>query len=261
MKLVAENLSFAYDEASCLWENVNFTLQKGEILSIMGGNGCGKSTLIRCLIGFIKPKTGNVYLETEHGEKYDIFHNPQEFTRLIGYVPQIQNTAYSFMVRDYIVMGRAPHLGVFEKPTAEDYEKADAIMQELNIYDIRFRSFNTLSGGQQRQAIIARAIIQEPEIIIMDEPTNHLDYGNQYRVIEMVQKLSQRGISVLLTTHMPDHAMYLQGTVGMILDKRFQCGPADNIITEENLQKLYKLRVRLVELPELGRKICLAENS
>lgn len=261
MKLVVKDLAFSYDGEKPLWDKVSFEVKPGDIFSIMGANGCGKSTLIRCLIGFLKPFKGTVNLIEEDGTCFDPFKEPQEFTKRIGYVPQMQNTAYAFSVRDYVVMGRAPHMGLFQKPGKYDYELTDNILKEMHIYDIKDRSFNTLSGGQQRQAVIARAIVQEPEIVILDEPANHLDYGNQYRVVEMIQRLAERGIAVILTTHAPDHALHFNKTVGVMLKQNFTVGQAQEIITEKLLMELYNMHVRIVELPELQRKICVAEHS
>lgn len=161
MKLIVNNLAFAYNEQSPLWQNVSFTLNKGEVMTILGSNGIGKTTLLRTLIGFFKPLAGgSVRLVTDEGDEYTPYENQKEFTAQIGYVPQVQNTAYSFLVRDYVVMGRAPHLGVFTKPKQKDYDMTDEVLNDLGIYHLRNRSFNTLSGGQQRQAVIARAIVQ-----------------------------------------------------------------------------------------------------
>lgn len=257
MKLNAENLSYGFEDTNLLWKDVSFSVGKGEIFAILGGNGCGKSTLIRCIIGFYKPFTGNVTIE-DKGETLSALEDGGAFTRRIGYVPQIQNTAYSFSVRDYVVMGRAPHLGLFQKPGREDYERTDELLNEMGIYDIRDRSFNLLSGGQQRQAVIARAIIQDPEMIIMDEPTNHLDYGNQFRVIQMIEKLADKGMSVLFTTHTPDHVLYLGSRAGIIMDHKMVVGNAKDVITEENLQTIYHIPVHMVYLKEFNRTVCVA---
>lgn len=245
MKLIVNNLAFAYNEQSPLWQNVSFTLNKGEIMTILGSNGIGKTTLLRTLIGFYKPLAGgDVRLITDEGDEYTPYENQKEFTEQIGYVPQVQNTAYSFLVRDYVVMGRAPHLGVFTKP-------------KLGIYHLRNRSFNTLSGGQQRQAVIARAIVQQPQLVIMDEPTNHLDYGNQFRVLQMVQKLSQRGIAVILTTHMPDQAFYLGSKTAILKPDGLEVGDVHDVLTELALEEIYKLKIKLLYLPEQQRTICI----
>jgi len=260
MKLSAEHLTFAYKNSPPLWQDVSLSVGRGEIFSILGANGAGKSTLLRCLIGFLQPASGRVRLED--GEKiYDASENPREFTVRIGYVPQLQITAYSFLVRDYVVMGRSPHLGLFSHPAARDYELADEIMEKMGIYEIRRHPFNTLSGGQQRQAVIARAIIQDPELIIMDEPTNHLDYGNQFRVLEMIERLAAGGISVILTTHMPDQALYLGGKAGILLYGKFQMGKADEILTEEILSSIYQVKIRLFHAPNISRTLCVAESQ
>ncbi len=261
MKLVVKDLAFGYQNKAPLWMNVNFTINPGDIFAIMGANGCGKSTLIRCIIGFLKPQSGSVQIIEDDGMVYASETDTAEFTKRIGYVPQMQDTAYAFTVRDFIVMGRAPHLGLMQKPSKNDFQMVDDIMEEMGIAQLADHAFNTLSGGQQRQAVIARAIIQEPELIIMDEPVNHLDFGNQFRVIEMIEKLAQRGIAVIFTTHAPDHALYFKQNVGAMLDGQLQVGPADDIITEDLLSKLYNLHVRILRVPNSERKMCLAERS
>ena len=260
MKLTAENLSYGYEDTNLLWKDVSFSVGKGEIFSIIGGNGCGKSTLLRCIIGFYRPFTGKVTLE-DGGETFSALEDGGAFTKRIGYVPQIQNTAYSFSVRDYVVMGRAPHLGLFQKPGKEDYERTDDLLNEMGIYDIRDRSFNLLSGGQQRQAVIARAIIQDPEMIIMDEPTNHLDYGNQFRVIQMIEKLADRGMPILFTTHTPDHVLYLGSRAGIIMNHTMIVGKAKDVITEKNLETIYHIPVHMVYLPQFSRTVCVAGEN
>lgn len=257
MKLSVENISFSYKNQKPLWQNVSFSVEKGTIFSVLGANGAGKSTLLRCLIGFLHPVSGHVFLDLGT-QRYSASDHAGEFTARIGYVPQLQNTVYSFTVEDYVTMGRAPHLGVFGRPGRSDYELAEEVMHEIGIYEERHRSFNTLSGGQQRQAVIARAIIQQPDIIVMDEPTNHLDYGNQFRILEMVEKLADQGISVLLTTHMPDQALYLGGTTGILSDHTLHVGAAGTIITEELLEHIYRVKIRLVHLPAVNRTVCVA---
>ncbi len=257
MKLSVNKLAFAYHEQEPLWQNVSFTLNQGEVLTILGSNGIGKTTLLRTLIGFFKPLQGEVCLVTDAGDAYNPQEQLKEFTEQIGYVPQVQNTAYSFLVRDYVVMGRAPHLGVFAKPGKDDYALTDEVLDELGIYHLRDRSFNTLSGGQQRQAVIARAIVQQPQLVIMEEPTNHLDYGNQFRVLKMVQKLAEKGIAVILTTHMPDQAFYLGGKTAILRPQGLEVGAVREILTESALEEIYKLKIKLLDLPEQGRTICI----
>lgn len=256
MKLEVKNLSFGYQKGQHLWENVSFTVKKGEIFSILGANGAGKSTLLRSIIGFLHPETGSVFFEDEEGNRYDAFEAGSDFTSHIGYVPQMQDNAYSFALKDYVLLGCASHLGLFQSPSKEDEDKADAVMAEMGIYDRRDQPFNTLSGGQQRQAVIARAILQQPDMIVMDEPTNHLDYGNQYRGIQMIEKLAERGIAVILTTHMPDHALYLGDHTGLLIHHQLLCGKTKEVINEMHLSDMYKIPVKMVYVKEAKRVFC-----
>lgn len=257
MKLEVKNLSFGYRKDKKLWDHVSFIVEKGDIFSILGANGAGKSTLLRSLIGFLKPESGSVHFIDEEGKSYDAFESGSGFTQHIGYVPQMQDNAYSFALKDYILMGRAPHLGFFQSPSKEDEDKAEDIMAEMGLYERRNQPFHTLSGGQQRQALIARAILQNPDMIVMDEPTNHLDYGNQYRVIQMIEKLADRGMAILLTTHMPDHALYLGKKTGLLIHQTLLCGESHQVITEERLTEIYHIPVKMIYVEQGKRIICL----
>lgn len=256
MKLCVEDLAFSYGGEANLWEQISFTVSQGEILSIMGANGCGKSTLLNSMIGFLKPQQGRVYID-DAGKCLDAHKNSKEFTEKIGYVPQLSDAAYSFAVKDYILMGRAPHIGVFQEPGASDRELTDEVMEEMGIYEIRNRPFNTLSGGQQRQTVIARAIVQEPDIIIMDEPANHLDYGNQFRVIEMIQHLAEKGMTVILTTHRPEQALYLGQKAGVLVGGTLHVGPTKEVITEKALEEMYHIKIRLSYMEDMDRYVCI----
>lgn len=257
MKLAVENISFAYQNQIPLWQNVSLTLNEGEIMTILGANGIGKTTMLRVLTGFFRSTEGGSIKLIDDGKEYNPVYNLRKFTEKIGYVPQVQNTAYSFQVRDYVVMGRAPHIGLFKQPAKKDYELADEVLQDLGIYHLRYRFFNTLSGGQQRQAAIARAIAQQTQLIIMDEPTNHLDYGNQFRVLKLVQKLAAKGIAVMLTTHMPEQAFYLNGKTAVLRTSGLQIGNVNEVLTEETLEEIYHLKIKLFRLKNTDRTICI----
>lgn len=257
MKLEVKNLSFGYRREKPLWDHVSFSVEKGDVFSILGANGAGKSTLLRSLIGFLHPQEGSVHFIDDEGKRCDAFQKGSGFTRHIGYVPQMQDTAYSFALKDYVLLGRAPHLGMFQSPSRADEEQVEAVMAEMGIYEQRNQPFHTLSGGQQRQAVIARAILQEPDMIVMDEPTNHLDYGNQYRVMQMIERLADKGLAILLTTHMPDHALYLGKKTGLLLHHTLVCGDSQEVINEENLAEIYHIPVKMMYIQEAKRIICL----
>lgn len=180
----------------------------------------------------------------------------------MGYVPQNHVPAYAYSVRDFVVMGRAPYLGTFQQPSEEDYALTDQVLEEMGMSELAFRPYTNISGGERQQAVIARAIVQQPELILFDEPTNHLDYGNQLNMIQMIRRLADKGYSIILTTHMPDHAIILNGKVGVLSpDGSFCCGSTEELMQEELLCRLYHSPLRIVYVKEVGRKVCIADAS
>lgn len=238
--LEVKNAGFSYVGASPVFEGITFDLKKGEILTILGANGAGKSTLLHCISGFQKLEHGSVYLKGQNLEHL----KGKKLARIMGFVPQTQTRTFDFPVREYIVMGRAPYLGYGQSPSAADYQMADRVMEELNLTHLANKLYTKISGGECQQVLIARVLVQNPEIIMLDEPVNHLDYGNQIRILRLLKQLAQKGYGIVLTTHMPDHALLLDGTVG-ILDQNgaFSVGRAKEQLTEERLFELYGERI------------------
>ena len=155
-------------------------------------------------------------------------------------------------------MGRAPHLGLFQTPGRKEYEVADATLESLGIAHLADKLYSRISGGERQQVRIARVLVQTPGVILMDEPTNHLDYGNQIKILKLVADLSERGITVVLTTHMPEHPILLDGMVGILDGKGGFCmGSVAEIISESALREIYRVDLRLVNIEELGRLVCV----
>lgn len=254
MILEVRDLSFAYSKDSKLLQNVCFSLGKGEILSILGANGAGKSTLLNCIMNLLIPQCGSVRINGKALETLDV----REISKTIGYVPQSNALVYSYSVRDFVVMGRTPYLTVFQQPGAEDYAQVDAVLEQLGISRLSNRPYTALSGGERQQVTIARTLVQRPQIIILDEPTSYLDYGNQIRVLRLIKSLADDGYSIIMTTHMPDHALRLGGKAG-ILDHegRFTVGTAEEMLTQKRLSELYSSDIRLIYVEELGRYVCV----
>lgn len=259
MILEVENLSYRYQKAvSPILRDVSFQLDSGEIMTILGCNGAGKSTLLNCLGNVFTPTSGRILLGGEDLRAMNL----RKAARMIGYVPQNHTAVYSYTVRDFIVMGRAPHLGILQSPGEKDYEIADQVIKELGIVRLADKAYTEISGGERQQALIGRAIVQQPKIILFDEPTNHLDYGNQLRMLRMVRKLAKKGYAVLMTTHMPEHAMLLGGKTA-ILDRKgmLHVGNAEEVINEKAMDEIYQIKVKIVYAPEVGRKICVFDEN
>lgn len=250
--LQVSQLAFAYDKGRQIFHDVSFSLQPGEIMQILGANGSGKSTLMNCLAHQLKPQQGQILVE---GDEISTLPR-EELARRIAYVPQLQNNTCSFLVRDYVTMGRAPYLKMLAMPGKEEYELADQALERLNITHLADKPLQQISGGERQQAQIARALVQQSRIILFDEPTNHLDYGNQHRMLMLINSLAAEGYAVITTTHIPDSPLLTGGKVGIFQSGEFRFGAAEELITSEALAEIYHIQAEVLYLEPLGRKVC-----
>jgi iron complex transport system ATP-binding protein len=250
----AEGISFSFAPGRPIFSDVSFSLRPGEILTLLGPNGSGKSTLLDCLCGLNSIDKGRISINGAISSSF----SRAELARCVGYVPQTHLPAFDFPVRDYVVMGRAPYLGIFKVPGKRDYDMADTALASLDISHLRDKLYSKISGGERQQAQIARMLVQAPGVVLLDEPTNHLDYGNQIKILKLVAGLSSRGIAVILTTHIPDHPILLDGAVGILDGKGgMKIGKVREIISERVLKDMYRADLRLVYIEELRRMACI----
>lgn len=247
-----KDLSFAYPD-NPVFSNVSFQLFEGDILTVLGPNGSGKSTLLNCISDLLAPEHGTVSLCGVDVRKL----KGSEVAKILGYVPQISSVNYSYTVQDYVVMGRAPHIGLLQMPKEHDIQMAVEVLEQMHIAHLAKKSYSQISGGERQQVQIARVLVQQSKIIVLDEPTNHLDYGNQQRVLELLHNLAEKDYTVILTTHVPDHPLLLGGKAGLFLERnRFQVGLVEDIIDQQTLRNLYKVDLRLTYLQEIKRTAC-----
>ena len=245
MKLEIRNLSFAYGDHRVL-EDVSFTLDKGEFLSVLGPNGVGKSTLFRCILGRLDGYGGAI---TSGGD--DLKKMPRrEAARRMAYIPQIHTPTFSYTVLDTVLMGTARQLSPFAQPGRAQMEQAMAALERVGAAHLAQRDFPRLSGGEQQLVLLARALAQQAEILIMDEPTSALDYGNQLRVLELVRELAGEGYGVLLSTHNPQHALtFATKTLALLGGRVAALGRPDEALTPELIFALYGVDVIFAETP------------
>lgn len=253
-----QSISYTYPSASKqTLSDCSLTVHKGELISILGPNGAGKSTLLNCACGLLVPQTGSVYLNGQDIRKM----TQRNIAKVIGYVQQYQDSAFAYSVFDYVLMGRASSIDMFQRPNAEDRIRVSETLERMGIAYLADASITEISGGERQQAAIARAIVQDPEVVFFDEPTAHLDYGNQVRALKIINDLREQGFAVVMTTHTPDHCIMLGGKVA-ILNKRgtLLFGDSNTLITEELLREVYHTNLRVVYVDEAGRNVCLPEN-
>ena len=250
------DVEFSYGKQEVL-KGISFCMEKGEFVCVLGANGCGKTTLLKSILAFLTPQHGQVLLYGKDIHQMD----ERERARKIAYIPQYHTPPFPFTVRDVVLMGRTPHLSRICRPTEKDCRIADESMERLGIAHYANKSYTALSGGQRQMVVIARALAQQPDRLIMDEPTASLDFGNQYLVLAQVKKLAREGMGVLMVTHNPDHAFYCADRIIAMEDgKILSMGDAGKVINEAVMKAVYHMpvKVRSVSLGEgLDATICI----
>ncbi len=250
--LAVESLAFGYPQRT-VGRDVSFTLDAGEVMCVLGPNGSGKTTLLRTLLGLLPLHEGKILFD---GKDFSSFPR-REIARIAGYVPQAHSPYFAYSVRDMVLMGRSAHLGTFSMPGAHDREVATRVLESLGISPLADRPVTEISAGERQLALIARALAQEPRLLVMDEPTASLDFGNQVRVLERIAALAGGGISILFSTHDPDHAFLAAQRALLLAEGRvLALGTPREVIRADTLERLYHVAVQVVPL-EGGGHTCL----
>ncbi len=236
--LVFEGVSFNYRANAPVFEGLQYRLKPGALSVILGPNGVGKTTLLYLALGWLEPVRGLVQLDGRPLHKY----TRAELGKRISLVPQEESIPYPFSVLEYVLFGRTAFLSVFGTPGKQDVQAARDSLARVGLSHLAARSINEISSGEKQMAVIARALAQEPKILLLDEPTSHLDLGNKYRLMQSLKALQQEGMTLLLTTHDPEIAFsYSDETVLVKGDGKVAVGSASAILTENILTELYKL--------------------
>jgi len=244
---------FSYNGKDNIFEDVNFSIKEGDVLCILGPNGAGKSTLIKCMNGLLNLSQGEIILKDQNIDSM----KKNELAKVMGYIPQSHSSTFAFKVLDVVLMGRAPHLSVTSTPGEKDYKIAKNALKRLKILDLMDKSYNEISGGERQLVLIARVLAQQPQILLLDEPTSHLDFGNQIRTLDVINKLAKKGLSVVMTSHFPDHAFLSSNTVAIMNNGTImEIGSPEEVITEVNMRKAYGVDVKIVDIDE-NRKACI----
>jgi iron complex transport system ATP-binding protein len=255
-RIQAERISFSYSHslAPMVFRDLSFSVQSGDVFCLLGPNGIGKSTLLKCLGNILQITQGRILLSGRDMSEFKL----SEIARTIGYVPQGLISAFPFRIKDIVVMGRAPHLSALASPSNRDMDIANNAMRTVGILHLADRPCNTVSGGEWQLTLIARALVQEPQILLLDEPTSHLDLGNQMKILRVIRRLAEDGMTVILATHFPDHAFLVANVVAILNQGQIgHIGAPDTVITEESMKSTYGVDVRVVSLVEgVQRKVC-----
>jgi iron complex transport system ATP-binding protein len=250
--LQVDALAFGFPGRT-IGRDVSFSLAAGEVMCVLGPNGGGKTTLFRTVLGLLEPHAGQVNLEKENL----ISLSRQEIARRVGYVPQGHTGYFAFTVREFVLMGRTAHLGAFASPGKHDLSVAERVLESLGIASLAGKPVTEISGGERQLALVARALAQEPKLLVLDEPTASLDFGNQVRVLERIAGLAKSGIAILFSSHEPDHA-FLCAHRALLLGagRVLEMGTPREVIRPDTLERLYHVSVQVLPLPG-GLHTCL----
>lgn len=244
MRLSIKDAAVGYDD-NPVQRHISFSVESGKVCCVLGPNGCGKSTLVKTILGMLPLLGGAITIDGEDVTSW----SPARLAKSVAYVAQSHDRPFPFTVREAVMMGRMGHMGMRQsKPSREDWNIVENAMREMGIWQLRDDPYLDISGGEFAMTMFARALAQQPELLILDEPTAALDYGNAVRVISKVRKLAKEGFAVLMVTHNPDHAFMCGADVALFTrHKPVKFGGAYDIITRANIQEAYGINVKLVE--------------
>lgn len=255
MILEIKNASCGYNKKPIV-RDISFIVKSGEICCILGPNGVGKTTIFKTVLGFLKPISGKILVNGVDVQNW----KSAKLARVLGYVPQAHVPPFSYKVIDVVLLGRTSYVGYFGKPSIMDYKAAENALEDMGITYLRDNIYTEISGGERQMVLIARALAQQPEFLVMDEPTANLDFGNQVRVLKQVKKLAQNGLGVIMTTHVPDQTFQFQCNVALLQKNgSFSFGDSNKVVTEKNLKAAYGVDVKIAELMEVNGnriKVC-----
>lgn len=245
--ILAHNLAIGYG-TKVVGTGISFALHANEVLCLLGPNGSGKSTLFKTVMGLIPAKGGDLSIMNKAMPDW----TRRGLARHVAYVPQAHDGVFAFTVEEMVLMGRTARIGPYAVPGVHDRDIAYRCLQRLDIQHLQDQPYSEISGGEKQLTLIARAMAQEPSILIMDEPTASLDFGNQIRVLDHIRQLKELGVAVLLCTHQPEHAFQVADRVALFRNGHIHgCDAPTQIMTPVHLAWLYDLQPH--QIPPLGK--------
>jgi len=241
-----EDVTFGYQpKKSPVLQGLNLELKVGNMTAILGPNGAGKTTLLHLALGWLKPWRGTIHLVRKSLGDY----SRQELGCWMALVPQGEYIPFEYSVLEYVLLGRAPHLPSLAMPAEKDYVVAFEALEKSGIANLYDHSIMALSGGERQLVLTARALAQQPRLLLLDEPTAHLDLHNKSRLIRIMQELRTQGITILMTTHEPEVALAVADDVILMdMGQVLAYGSVDETLTAENLSRVYRIPIRIVPL-------------
>lgn len=243
MEIVINGVGFSYDGESAVLDDVTLDIGGAQVVSILGPNGVGKSTLIHCINKILSPTVGTVMYDGRDVLDYSL----KEMAQHVGYVPYSSSDTFPLTVVDTVLLGRHPHAGW--RTTDEDLEIVYETLEKLGIEDLAMRYFNELSAGQHQKVMLARGLVQRPEVLLLDEPTSNLDIKHQLGISRTLRQLShEEGLLVIMISHdLNIAARYSDNIILMHGGRIFAVGAPDDVLTVDNIRYVYGVESRILD--------------
>lgn len=259
--LKVENLSFEYDNGYRVLDGINFEVAKGEICGLFGPNGCGKTTLFKCCLKFLKSSSGNIHINGRDIGRESI----RSMAKMVSYVPQEHKPPFPYLVKDVVLMGRTPHISGFFGVSKDHKLKAMEAMELIGVSELADEPYSRLSGGQRQMVLIARAVAQETPLLFLDEPTSALDFSNQLKIMNILRQIADNGTTIVACTHDPNHVLWFCDNVVVLGKQRLVSkGRPSEIFCDSILDEIYEdvCRVREVDSTRmvLPRHVCKSDE-
>lgn len=236
MHIKVDDISFSYTGFKAL-KHISFEVQSGDMLAIIGQNGSGKSTLLKCLNRILKINEGLISIGHIPLKEY----SPKKLSHTVAYIPQSEEIVGGISVFDTVLLGRKPY--IHSKPTRADMELVAQLLARLELEAVAMRHLNTLSGGQQQRVYIARALAQQPSVLLLDEPIANLDISHQMKVMKLLQQLAGEGMTIIITIHDINMAARFCNKALMLKQGKVFASGLQSVYTPENIENLYDIQV------------------
>lgn len=252
--ITTKNLNISYGNVDIV-KDLNLNIPKGKITTIIGANGCGKSTILKTIGRVITPKSGNIYINGK-----DIYkENPREIAKNMAILPQSPQAPSGLTVEELIAYGRFPHQKGFGKANDKDKDIVNWALEITGIEEFKDRNIDDLSGGQRQRAWIAMALAQETDILLLDEPTTYLDLAHQLEILKLLEDLNKKqGRTIVMVIHELNNAARFADYMIGIKKGRVVCeGSADEVMTKENLKEIFNIDAEIVKDPRTKKPVCI----
>ena len=248
--LEVKKISGGYSKRKDVVHDISFQLERSDILCVLGPNGCGKTSLFKLILGFLPKSSGSILIDNKSLAQ----QKPNEIAKYLAYIPQAHNPVFNYKVIDMVLLGRSAYIATFAAPQIADYKLANSALSLLGIKYLAEKEYTKISGGERQLVLIARAICQQAEILVMDEPSASLDYANQQLVMKTILGLSDEGYSIILSTHSPEQPFRVATkTLLMKAGRAIAMGTPAEVLTPVALRAAYDINIEVFQVHDSNK--------